>query len=169
MPRLLRAQRQCSFHLLRSHGGSEDRADAGDRFIWDERATSWPEHDHREYEAQRSRHEDPTDNVDISTPATVAWTAKARIAPTAIRKMLKPIPMVFLSMALPVVAAAGDGVASRAEDHENQSGRNQDHTDRLENGDLGDEANDQDNDAKDDHFTFLLPHVIVFCRFWGVI
>src|SRR5665213_2355628 len=38
----------------------------------------------------------------MSTPATVAWTAKAKIAPTASRKMLKPIPMVFLSVGLPV-------------------------------------------------------------------
>jgi hypothetical protein len=28
------------------------------------------------------------------TPDTVAWTAKVKMAPTAMRKMLTPIPMV---------------------------------------------------------------------------
>ena len=47
--------------------------------------------------------------------------------------------------------AAADCVTEHSEDHQDRAGYDDDDADRPDNGDLGDEANDQENDAENYH------------------
>ncbi len=56
---------------------------------------------------------------------------------------------------LPVVAAAADGVVRAPEREEDDSDNEQDDSERLDDGDLGDQTDDQENDSEDDHVRLL--------------
>ena len=57
---------------------------------------------------------------------------------------------------LVVVPSAGDGVAARTEQQQHQSDDGDDQANRPEDGDIGDEPDDEENDSENDHDICLI-------------
>lgn len=60
-------------------------------------------------------------------------------------------------MGLPVVTAASDSVARAPKDEEHRADEDQDDPDGLQDGDLGDQADDEHDDPQDDHGASFTP------------